>query len=73
MKLFYVVLGIFLTTSSAVVAYEFLPGFPPGLFGSASRGGVAVPAPTGSILMVDGVSLVLQVDGASTICMAGGC
>lgn len=35
--------------------------------------GVAVPQPTGDILLVDGVSFILQTDGASLICRAGGC
>lgn len=35
--------------------------------------GASVPQPTGDVLMVDGVSLILQTDGASFICRAGGC
>ena len=35
--------------------------------------GSAVPQPTGDILLVDGVSLLLQTDAASFVCRAGGC
>ncbi len=51
------------------------PGFCPGgwpAYGLPPSGG-SIPAPTGRILMVDGVSLVLQTDGVSKICLAGGC
>ena len=37
------------------------------------NGGAPIPQPTGDILMVDGVSLILQTDAASFICRAGGC
>jgi hypothetical protein len=40
--------------------------------GIDSNGAGAVQ-PTGDILMVDAVSLVLQTDAASFICRAGGC
>jgi hypothetical protein len=39
--------------------------------GSTAGGGGAQP--TGDILLVDGVSLLLQTDGASFVCLAGGC
>jgi hypothetical protein len=35
--------------------------------------GTSVPQPTGDVLMVDGVSLILQTDAASFVCRAGGC
>lgn len=37
------------------------------------NGGKIIPQPTGDILLVDGVSLILQTDAASFICRAGGC
>jgi hypothetical protein len=44
-----------------------------GRLGASSNKGVVIPQPTGDILLVDGVSLILQTDGASFICRAGGC
>lgn len=45
-----------------------------GFSGGISSGMVSSgPQPTGDILLVDGVSLILQTDGASLICRAGGC
>lgn len=41
--------------------------------GASSKKGVITPQPTGDILMVDAVSLILQTDAASFVCRAGGC
>lgn len=45
------------------------------LFGGIGTfgGGKVAAQPSGDILLVDGVSLLLQTDGASLICRAGGC
>jgi len=45
------------------------PGFCPGIFGG---GGTITPSPTGDILLVDGVSLLLQTDAASFVCKDDG-
>lgn len=44
-----------------------------GKLGSFGAGSGVTPPPSGDILLVDGVSLILQTDGASFICRAGGC
>jgi hypothetical protein len=44
-----------------------------GKLGASSGAGSLTPLPTGDILLVDGVSVILQTDGASFICRAGGC
>lgn len=59
-------------------------GCPPGLCGNSGgfgnsgsgfgpSGGVAAPAPTGKILLIDGTSFLLLLDGTSKLCRVGGC
>jgi len=50
----------------------FCPGGLPGPGGVNTQGG-SIPAPTGKILLADGVSFLLLTDGASKLCRAGGC
>jgi hypothetical protein len=54
--------GIYNPTANSVGSFE----------GIDSNAG-AVVQPTGDVLMVDGVSLILQTDAASFVCRAGGC
>lgn len=69
------VLGIALLVSAAYAA-TISPQIGGGIGqfdGGISSQGVAVAPTTGSILLVDGSSLLLQVDGSSGVCLAGGC
>jgi hypothetical protein len=61
------------TVLSAAHAFGLGEGNRFGRLGVSSKKGVVIPQPTGDILLVDGVSLILQTDAASFICRAGGC
>jgi len=65
--------ALFVASIYAAHAFGLGEGNRFGKLGAASGGGTVVPQPTGDILLVDGVSLILQTDAASFICRAGGC
>ena len=76
---FWLSIIILLGLTAATDAGSSIVGVTGNSFGFSGRwplaGGIGsgTPAPTGDILLVDGVSLILQTDGASFICLAGGC
>lgn len=78
MRFWLTILSVLALSASAYAATDIVGRI--GKSGSFSGGnrltggsGTGGPPPTGDILLVDGVSLLLQTDGASFVCRAGGC